>query len=26
VLPLTSEITKWERVEELIRENEPPEA
>jgi hypothetical protein len=24
VLPLTSEITNWERVEQLIQENEPP--
>jgi hypothetical protein len=26
VLPLTSEITNWERVEQLIQEHEPPKA
>ena len=26
VLPLTSEITNWERVEQLIRGHEPPKA
>jgi hypothetical protein len=26
VLPLSSEITNWERVEQLIQENEPPNA
>ena len=26
VAPLTSEITKWERVEQLVQENEPQKA